>query len=57
MTHEPGILFTIGSTYQPDEHVLQLNTGHLVELRDACNAMGNNMRHEIHDDFIIVPRG
>ncbi len=57
MTREPGVLFPIGSIYQPDEHALQLNTGHLMELRDACNAMGNNMRHDIHDDFIIVPRG
>lgn len=57
MSNKPGILYPIGSTYQPEEHVLQLNVKHLEELRDACNAMGTAARHDVHDDFIIVPRG
>ncbi len=55
MTSRPRVEYPYRTVYQPDEHVLQLGTSHLLELRDACEAMGNNPRHEVHADFIIAP--
>lgn len=55
MTSTPGVDYPYGTTYQPNEHVLQLTFAHLVELRDALNAMGNNGQREVHDSFIISP--
>ena len=53
MTSRPRVHYEYGTPFQPDEHVLQLGVRHLLELRDACEAMGNTPRHEVHDDFVI----
>ena len=55
MTSTPGIDYPIGTTFQPEEAPLELSFFHLLELRDALEAMGNNPQYEIHDRFIIVP--
>lgn len=54
MTDMPGIDFDFGADQHPGEHVLELEWAHLVELRDAVDAM-TNPQIEIHDDFIVYP--
>jgi hypothetical protein len=48
-------LYAVGTTYQPDEHVLQLQGKHTHELQGACEAMGDIPQRDVHDDFIIQP--
>ena len=56
MTTTPGVDFPLGSTYHPDEHRLQLERKHLIELNDAVQASPTPVM-EVHDDFIIFPIG
>jgi len=56
MTRTKGIDYPTGTTYQPNEHVLPLGLDVLEELHLACEKMGNTVVHQIHDDFIIVPK-
>jgi hydroxyacylglutathione hydrolase len=53
MTRTPRQLYPIGTTFQPDEHVLPLDVTHLRELHVACEAMGNSPHQDVHNDFII----
>ena len=56
MSKEPGVDYERGAPSHPNEHQLQLGTEHLLELRDALRAMGEEMRYEVHSDFIVYPR-
>ena len=56
MSKEPGVDYERGAPAHPNEHELQLGTKHLRELHDAVQAMGEEMRYEVHDDFIVYPR-
>jgi hypothetical protein len=55
MTNTPGVDFPFGADAHPDEHPLPLTYDHLVELRDALDAMGGVPSLDVHDDFIIYP--
>ena len=55
MTSTPMVAYPYGTVYQPNEHVLQLTRAHLVELNDACQAMGNTPVFQMHNDFFIEP--
>ncbi|MCA9705666.1 MAG: MBL fold metallo-hydrolase [Myxococcales bacterium] len=55
MTTTPGQDFSFGATMHPDEHPLPLTRDHLLELRDAVEAMGGSPVIEAHDDFIVYP--
>ncbi len=55
MTKTPGVDFPAGSTSHPNEHELQLSRAHLIELNQACIAMGGIPVNQVHDDFIIFP--
>jgi glyoxylase-like metal-dependent hydrolase (beta-lactamase superfamily II) len=55
MTDQPGVDFQFGVQHHPDEHMLQMTPGHLVEIVDALRDMGNAPRREAHDDFIVFP--
>ena len=57
MTATPGQAYPYGTTYQPNEHVLQLAPAHLVELDAALTAIGDSPRRQVNDDFIIDPTG
>jgi hydroxyacylglutathione hydrolase len=48
-------LYAVGTTYQPDEHVLQLQGKHILELQRVCKAMGDIPHRDVHADFIIQP--
>jgi len=54
MTQTPGQDFDFGADQHPDEHVLELTWDHLLELRDAVDAM-DTPQIEVHDDFIVYP--
>ena len=54
MTDMAGVDFDFGADQHPGEHVLELEWAHLVELRDAVDAM-QSPQIEIHDDFIVYP--
>ena len=56
MAKEPGVDYERGAPTHPDEHTLELSLEHLFELRDAVHGMGDEMRYEVHNDFIVFPR-
>ena len=56
MTNQKGIDYSIGSTYQPDEHALPLTLDHLQELDNALDKLGDSPKLEVHDHFIIYPK-
>jgi len=55
MSREPGRLYPLGTTWQPDEHALQLGPGHVEELHEVCEALGDAPRVEARADFIVQP--
>ncbi len=56
MTSEKGVDYEYYAATHPNERELQLGRQHLVELKDLLHAMGDEVRYEVHDDFIVVPR-
>jgi len=50
--------YPYGTTYQPNEHVLQLMETHLAELDSALTALGGTPPNQpvAHDDFVIDPQ-
>jgi len=56
MSSKPGVDYPIGSTYQPDEHVLPLTRAHILELDESLTKMGSAPVRETHADFIVYPR-
>jgi len=57
MTSTPKVVYPYGTTFQPNEHVLELSAAHLTELSDALDALGPTppQRPDVHDDFVINP--
>jgi glyoxylase-like metal-dependent hydrolase (beta-lactamase superfamily II) len=55
MSREAGRLYPLGTTYQPDEHVLQLGPEHIEELHAVCEELGDSPRAETRADFIVQP--
>ena len=55
MQNVPGQQFPLGSTYHPNEHVLQLSQSHLIELLNGVLGMQGSPHQEVHNDFIIYP--
>jgi hydroxyacylglutathione hydrolase len=58
MTATAGVVYPYGTTYQPNEHVLQLGVEHLLELDAALDALGPTppANPVVHDDFVIDPQ-
>lgn len=54
MTTMAGVDYDFGADEHPNEHALPLDVAHLLELRDAVEAMAFP-EIEVHDDFIIYP--
>ena len=52
----PFLDYTIGTRFQPDEHVLELSRGHLLELNDAVERMGATIVRRAMADFTIWPK-
>ena len=55
MTTEPGVDYERGAPVHYDERELELGTQHLLELRGPIQGMGEEMRHEEDNDFIVYP--
>ena len=47
--------YPVGTMYQPEEHVLQLGRGELLELNDGLRAMQNHPIRAAYRDFTIWP--
>ena len=45
-----------GTTYQPEEHVLQLSRAHVFELAEAFRKMDGKPVKQVYPDFAVVPR-
>jgi glyoxylase-like metal-dependent hydrolase (beta-lactamase superfamily II) len=57
MTSTAGSSYPYGTTYQPDEHVLELDPAHVLELDGALTELGPRppAAPVVHPDFVIVP--
>ncbi|MEO8097011.1 MAG: MBL fold metallo-hydrolase [Acidobacteriota bacterium] len=51
----PFVDFPIGSMYQPNEHILELTRGTLLEIDEAMQKMGANVRRYAMRDVTIYP--
>lgn len=54
-TRTPYLDYPEGTTYQPDEHALELGRAHLLELNDALAAMPGAIVRRAFRDFTIWP--
>ena len=55
MTKTTGKDYPIGTTFQPNEHILPLKTNDLFLLDKALKQLGENPKRETHANFIIYP--
>jgi hydroxyacylglutathione hydrolase len=53
--HTPFLDYPIGTKFQPDEHVLELSRGQLLELNDALAQMGGTVVRRAMRDFTVWP--
>lgn len=56
MTSTPGVVYPYPNVYQPDEHVLELQLDHLIELNDTLSQTGS-AQCLYFDDFLVNPGG
>lgn len=56
-TRTPYLDYPRGTTFQPDEHVLELGRAHLLELQDALRQMGGRIERRLFRDFTVWPFG
>jgi len=56
MSTKPGVDYPVRTTYQPEEHELQMTPANILELYDAVSKMGDTPARDIHNDFIVYPR-
>jgi glyoxylase-like metal-dependent hydrolase (beta-lactamase superfamily II) len=54
-TRTPFVDYPEGTTYQPDEHPLELGRAHLLELNDALTEMRGTIVRRAFRDFTIWP--
>jgi glyoxylase-like metal-dependent hydrolase (beta-lactamase superfamily II) len=54
-TRTPYRDYPQGTTYQPEEHVLELARSNVVELRDALHQMGSHLERRAYRDFTVWP--
>ena len=55
-TRTPYLDYPRGTTYQPEEHSLDLTRGHVLELNDAFVKMHGKLQKVALPDFTVVPR-
>ena len=56
-TRTPYVDYPRGTTFQPEEHVLELGRAHLLELQDALRQMGSGITRRSFRDFTVWPFG
>jgi glyoxylase-like metal-dependent hydrolase (beta-lactamase superfamily II) len=57
MRRTPGEWYPLGTTWQPEEHVLQLGPEHVEELHAVCESLGDSPRRVVRADFVVEPVG
>ena len=55
-TNTPFVDYPRGTVYQPDEHVLELTRGVLLELNDALTQLNGKLQRVVLRDVILSPR-
>jgi glyoxylase-like metal-dependent hydrolase (beta-lactamase superfamily II) len=55
-TNTPFVDYPRGTTYQPEEHVLELTHGVLLELNDAMKKLNGKLERVVLRDVILSPR-
>ena len=55
-TRTPFVDYPRGTVYQPDEHVLELTRGTLLELDDALTRLNGTLQRVVLRDVILSPR-
>src|ERR1700681_1618978 len=53
---QPYFDYPRGTTYQPQEHVLELSRAHVIELAEAFRKMNGKPDKQVYPDFSVVPR-
>jgi hypothetical protein len=53
----PFLDYPEGTTFQPEEHVLELGRAHLLELQDTLRAIGRPLKRRALRDFTVWPVG
>jgi hypothetical protein len=48
--------YPVRTTYQPEEHRLEMTPASILELNEALSKMGDTPVRDIHNDFIVYPR-
>ena len=56
-TSTPFVDYPRGTAYQPEEHVLELTRGVLLELNDALQRLNGKLDRVVLRDVIVSPRG
>ncbi len=54
-TRTPYLDYPEGTTFQPDEHSLELGRAHLLELQDVLRHMGDHLQRRSFRDFTVWP--
>ena len=54
-TSTPYLDYPQGTTFQPEEHTLELGRAHLLELQDALRQMGSHLQRRSFRDFTVWP--
>jgi hydroxyacylglutathione hydrolase len=55
-TNTPFVDYPRGTTYQPEEHTLELTRGVLLELNEAMKKLGGKLDRVVLRDVILSPR-
>ncbi|HEX2202124.1 MAG TPA: hypothetical protein VHG91_02445 [Longimicrobium sp.] len=55
MKRSPGEWYPLGTTYQPDEHVLQLTAADLREWAEACEEVVDTPGPIVRGAFVVQP--
>ncbi len=55
MTNVPGKDYPVGTTFQPDEHILPLSTADLRELNGSLKTLGITPVLKIYNRYIVYP--
>jgi glyoxylase-like metal-dependent hydrolase (beta-lactamase superfamily II) len=57
MRSTPEEWYPLGTTWQPEEHVLQLGKEHVEELHEVCESLGDTPSRVVRADFVVEPVG
>jgi hypothetical protein len=55
-TSTPFVDYPRGTVYQPEEHVLELTRGVLLELNEALEKLNGKLERVVLRDVILAPR-